>query len=250
MSDVGSIFSESLSWPKCYHAEISGNETQIWMEYIKGASGNNLTIEDLEKAATQWGRLQGRLYQSERLPDVACLGDVDFMEREYVQWNPETVEYRYLHSDKCTLAEHLRRMLIDTQQQAERIFADMKRLPVVLCHRDFWIENVFVSDDKIILIDWDGAGWGYIGEDIASLIADDTDSESIGEYYRRLVPAYCRGLSEYMELSIIDNFHIREMMIIKFGYRFLQKYMFAQSSDIKDQQIKTLQTIFDLPRCP
>jgi len=50
-------------------------------------------------------------------------------------------------------------------------------LPIVLCHRDFWIENIFLSQGKLRLIDWDCVGWGFAGEDIASLIADDKDVE-------------------------------------------------------------------------
>jgi hypothetical protein len=103
-----------------------------------------------------------------------------------------------------------------------------------------------LSNDKIVLIDWDCTGWGYMGEDIASLIADDTDVEYLGEYYRRLLPAYCKGLSEYMDVSTIRNFYIQEMIIIKFGYRILQKYMFSQSSDVKIQQITALQKIYEM----
>ena len=137
-------------------------------------------------------------------------------------------------------------MLIDTQQQAETVFAKIKRLPVVLCHKDFWIENIFLSDGEIILIDWDGAGWGYLGEDIASLIVDDTDVELLDEYYRRLIPAYYKGLSENMDVSMIECQYIREMIIIKFGYRFLQKFMFAGSSDVKNKQITALQKIYEM----
>jgi len=247
VSDFNTIFSNSFRWPDCYHVEITDNETHIWMEYIDGISGNDLTIEILEHMAAELGRFQGRLYQRpEFLRNIPCLGDAGFMEREYGQWKPETVEYRYLYSDECTVPEHLRRMLIDTQQQAKTIFTNMKRLPVVLCHRDFWIENIFLSDRKIILIDWDCAGWGFMGEDIASLIVDDTDIEYLDEYYRRLIPAYYKGISEYMDAPTIENLYIREMIIIKFGYRILQKYMFSQSSDIKNQQINALQKIYEM----
>ncbi len=66
-------------------------------------------------------------------------------------------------------------------------------MPVVLCHRDLWIENIFLSDGRIRLIDCDCTGWSFIGEDIASLIADYTDVEDLDEYFRKLVPAYLKG---------------------------------------------------------
>lgn len=85
-----------------------------------------------------------------------------------------------------------------------------------------------------------------MGEDIASLIVDDTDIEYLDEYYRRLIPVYYKGISEYMDAPPIENLYIRKMIIIKFGYRILQEYMFSQSSDIKSQQINALQKIYEM----
>jgi hypothetical protein len=246
-SDFADLFTGSLRWPKCCHAEINDDEFALWIEYIDGISGNGLTIETLEYAATELGRFQGRVFkQQDIMENIKCMSMVDTIIKDYGQWKPETVEYQYLYSNECTLPEHLRRMLIDTQRQAETVFAKIKRLPVVLCHKDFWIENIFLSDQEIILIDWDGTGWGYLGEDIASLIVDDTDVELLDEYYRRLIPAYYKGLSESMDVSTIESHYIREMIIIKFGYRFLQKFMFAGSSDVKNRQITALQKIYEM----
>lgn len=280
MSDFSTIFSDSFRWPECYHTEMNGDEIQIWMEYIDGISGKALTIETFEYVAEELGRFQGGLYrQAEHLRNIPCLGDVGFLEREFNQWHTQTFtydflvsgpcrmpdflkqmlkdgeiqiyngksfEYGYLRSRGCDMPEHLKQMLIDADDRREQIFLNLKSLPVVLCHRDFWIENIFLSGDKIILIDWDGAGWGFMGEDIASLIVDDMDVECLDEYYRSLIPAYYRGLSEYMDISTVENFYVREMIIIKFGYRILQEYMFSQSSDVKNQQITALQKIYDM----
>jgi hypothetical protein len=47
--------------------------------------------------------------------------------------------------------------------------------------------QIYSSDDKIALIDWDTAGWGYMGEGIASLIADESDVNYMTEYYNRCI---------------------------------------------------------------
>ncbi len=249
ISDFKDAFTDSLCWPECYHAEMNNDEIQIWMEYIDGISGKDLDIEALEQAAEALGHFQGKIYQQhETLKNITCLGDTGFMEREFGQWKPETAEYRYLHSDECTLPEHLRRMLVDTQRQAEMIFSNISCLPVVLCHRDLWIENIFITDARIFLIDWDCTGWGFMGEDIASLIADDFDYDNLDEYYRRFIPAYIRGISEYIDVSAIEDFYIWEMIVIKFGYRFLQGFMFSQSSDVKEQQINALQKLYEIKK--
>lgn len=280
LSKFGQFFNESLRWPECYHAELNGSETQIWLEYIDGISGRNLKVEMLEQVALELGRFQGRLYQQPKfLRNITCLGDTEFLKRDFEQWHtqkftaefliseqcrlPEflkqmlknrevhlygskSFEYSFLRSEKCELPEHLKKMLIDVDERKEVIFKNIQSLPVVLCHRDFWLENIFVSNGKTILIDWDGGGWGFAGEDIASLIVDETDVRYLDEYYRKFVPIYCRGLSEYIDISEIGDFYIWEMIIIKFGYRLVREYIFAQSSDVKEQQITALQKIYEM----
>lgn len=63
-SNIGALFSESFRWPECYHVEMNEeeNETQIWMEYIEGISGLDLTSDMYECAAEELGRFQGKLY--------------------------------------------------------------------------------------------------------------------------------------------------------------------------------------------
>ena len=137
-------------------------------------------------------------------------------------------------------------MLIDIDNRARELFEAIENLPVVLCHRDLWLENIFYSDGRVTLIDWDTAGWGYMGEDIASLIADDTDAGALCEYYRRLPPAYLRGISEYISLPQANECYIREMILIKFGYRFIYQYMKSETPEAKEFQIKALQQIYDM----
>ena len=201
----------------------------------------------LEQAALELGRFQGRVQKCPELPACAgCLSDVGTMERDFSQWKPETVEYQYLRYEKNEIPEHLRMMLLDAQRRADETFAKIKQLPVVLCHKDFWIENIFFADGKLILIDWDGAGFGYMGEDIASLIVDDTDHENWHEYYRRFTAAYQKGLAEHMDISAIDNLFMWEMIIMKFGYRMLQNHMFAKTEDQRKSAIEKLQKIYEM----
>ena len=217
---------------------------------------------------------------SEILQEITCLGDTGFMEREFEQWHtqmfthefliseecrlPESLkqmitthkvrlfdgksfEYSFLRSEACdTIPEHLREMLIDVDDRKGTLFDDIKSTPIVLCHKDFWIENLFEINGEFRLIDWDCAGWGYMGEDIASLIADETEPTHMETYFHRLVPAYFRGIGEYMDISFTRNSHVREMILIKFGYRILQEYIFSESSDVKGRQIKALQAIFNM----
>ncbi len=246
-SELGKVFTDSFRWPECYFLEIKDEEIQIWMEYIDGISGLDLTGEMYERAAEEIGRFQGRLYaeQPTFFRNLNNLSSVDYAKNYYLHYRSWEVVYNYIRSDECDIPRHLCKMLIDLDENADEIFSRIEKLPKVLCHRDFWVANIFYSDDKIRIIDWDTAGWGYLGEDLASLIADEADVEYMTDYYHRCIPAYYKGFSEYADLSHITDPCIREIILIMFGYRLIEWYMFAESSDAKTQHLKTLQKIYE-----
>jgi Ser/Thr protein kinase RdoA (MazF antagonist) len=258
-SDFGTLFTDSLRWPYCYHAAINREETetQLWLEYIDGISGNDLTVDMLEKAAEEIGRFHGRLY---RLPEISkpeILKNINFFSmskgQKYYYFSCRERVAGYIRSDDCPIPKHLRQLLIDIADDAEKIFIEIEKFPTVLSHRDFWLENIFYIDGTIRLIDWDSTGWGYMTEDITQLIVGDSDTrraEDIEEYYRRLIPAYIKGFSEYVDITEFSNLYIWELMIIKFtGYRLIYWYMLAESEEIKTQQIAVLQKIYEMGKC-
>jgi hypothetical protein len=206
-SDFGSVFNDCLRWPDCYHAEISEEETetQIWMEYIDGVTGFCLTGEMYEHAAFELGRWQGKLYaeQPSILQSLTNLSKLEFMKNFYLHYRSWHVVYDYIRCDECEIPKHLCKMLIEIDENEDELWKRVVKLPIVLCHRDFWITNIFYKDSKIVFIDWDTSGWGYMGEDIASLIADEADVENMVENYKRCVSAYYRGFSEYADTSHI-----------------------------------------------
>ena len=200
-SDFGKLFNGNLRWPECYHAEINDDETQIWMEYIDGVSGRELTVEMLEQAAFELGRFQSRV----SIPNQPYFTQLEWTKHYYTEYRAQTKEYAYLRSDECKLPEHLRQMLINIEYSA------VEHLPIVFCHRDFWHENIIYSGGKIRLIDWDCAGWGLLGEDIIQLVTDEVDPNHLEEYFRRFVPAYLKGFG-------IDNIDLWKMLVVKHGY--------------------------------
>lgn len=247
-SDFKKVFLDSFRWPECYHAEINGDEIQLWMEYIDGVSGLNLTKEMYEHIAEELGRFQGKLY-TERpsvLQNLPNLSKVEFTKNNYQRYRSWNVLYDYIRSDDCEIPKHLCKMLIDIDNDVDEIFSRIEKLPIVLCHRDFWVANIFYSDSKIVLIDWDTAGWGYMGEDIASLITDEADVCQMIEYYQKCIPAYYRGFSEYADVSYISDHCIYELILAMFGYRLVEWYKFAKSSEDKSMHLNTLQKIHEM----
>ncbi|WP_144509785.1 aminoglycoside phosphotransferase family protein [Bacillus sp. FJAT-22090] len=247
-SDFKQVFFHSFRSPKCYHAEINDDEIQLWMEYIDGVSGLNLTTEMYERIAEELGRFQGKLY-TERpsvLKNLSNLSKVEFTKNNYLHYRSWNVLYDYIRSDDCEIPKHLCKMLIDLDNDEDEIFSRIEKLPIVLCHRDFWVANIFYSDSKIILIDWDTSGWGYMGEDIASLITDEADVCHMIEYYQKCIPAYYRGFSEYADVSHISDYCIYELILVMFGYRLVEWYKFAKSPEDKSIHLNTLQKIYEM----
>ena len=99
---------------------------------------------------------------------------------------------------------------------------------MVVTHRDFWVANLLVNDD-VWAIDWDTTGWGYLGEDLASLLVDEADVEHLEENYRRCIPAYYRGLGAIGE-GIADH-AIREHILMMFGYRLVEWFLDASGAE-------------------
>ncbi len=280
VSDFGKILTGPLHGPELYHAGISGDEVRLWMEYITGLSGSSLGIGDLEHAACELGRFQGRYYgHPEIFGKTKYLSRLDTLEKNFGQWHTQTYSYEFLVSEKsrlpefmkkmllngeiklcrgksfeygclrsggCGLPLHLKKMIADTDGHREEIFASFRILPAVFCHRDFWTENIFLSDGKIRLIDWDCAGIGYAGEDIASLAFDEIGTEDLLIYFRRLTAAYTGTLSEYMPLPPRFGRFISKMILILFGYRTVRSYMFAGSPEEKEETVRRLQMICEM----
>ncbi len=247
-SNLDTLFSDSLRWPKCYYAELSEDETQIWMEYIEGVSGLKLTGDMYEQVAEELGRFQGRLYaqQPEFLNTVTNLSKKEYSKNFYLHYRSWNEVYDYIRAEDCEIPRYLCEMLIDVDERSDEIWANIEQLPVVLCHRDFWVANIFYADQNIRLIDWDTAGWGYMGEDIASLIADEADVAHMAEYYGRCVKAYYKGFSEYVGISNIKYHLVKELILFMFGYRLVEWYKFAKTSEERALQIETLHKIYEM----
>lgn len=249
-SDLGSTFSDAFRWPTCYHAEINAeeNECQLWLEYIDGVTGLDMTGDMYEQAALELGRYQGKLYaeQPAVLQSLTNLSHADFLKNKYLHYRSWPVVYDYIRSVDCEFPQHLRQMLIDIDEHADEILARIDKLPLVLCHRDFWVTNLIFIDGKVRIIDWDTCGWGCMGEDLASLIADETDIDRMVEYYHRCVPAYYKGFSEYADVSPIANHCVHELILLAFGYRLVEWYLHAEDADEKTKHVHTLQKIYEM----
>jgi thiamine kinase-like enzyme len=259
-SGLDKLLCGDLHIPACYFAEINEDEISLFIEYVKGVSGADLSIENLEEIAFKWGVFQGKhSYQNDKLRSFSFINDSGYLEREFNAWHTQSFTYDYLITDECPIPEHLKQklksgevklipgksfeyaclrsdcfcipehikeMLTDIDERRSEIFAELKTYPTVLCHGDFWCENIFYKEGNISLIDWDTLHFGFPGEDIACLIVDGMSVERFEENIRRIIPAYIKGLTESGFVYLPSEKLILTMSLIKFGYRMLQEHIF------------------------
>lgn len=177
---------------------------------------------------------------------MSNLSALDYAKNFYQHYRSWDQVYDYIRSTECEIPEHLCYMLIDIDQRSDEIFNRIEKLPVVLCHRDYWVTNIFYQEEGICAIDWDTAGWGYLGEDMASLIADEADVAHMVEYYHRCVPAYYRGFSESVGTARLEDHCVWELILIMFGYRLVEWYRFSESLEEKALHLETLEKIYKM----
>ncbi|MEO3946166.1 aminoglycoside phosphotransferase family protein [Gorillibacterium sp. CAU 1737] len=249
-SDLESTFLDDLRWPTCYHAEMNEEETEfhLWLEYVDGVSSLALTGDMYEQAALELGRYQGKLFaeQPPVLQSLTNLSYADLMKKTYLHYRSWPLVYNYIRSEDCEIPKHLRDMLIAIDENSDEIFSRIEQLPLVLCHRDFWVANLIHTSGKIVVLDWDTSGWGYLGEDLASLIADETGVDLMVDYYHRCVPAYYKGFSEYADVPPVEEHCVYEMILIVFGYRLVESYLHAEDEVEKKNALRTLQQVYEM----
>ena len=254
-SNLGATFFDSFRWPECYYSELRDDTIELWIEFIDGISGLDLTGDIYEQAAEELGRWQGKLYAEQpiTLRSLTNLSSTSFMKTFYLHYRSWNIVYDYVRSNDSELPKHICEMLIEIDEKSDEIFNRIEKLPVVLCHRDFWVANIFHKDGSIRLIDWDTAGWGYLGEDMASLIADEADVPHMAEYYQKCVPAYYKGFSEYADISYITDNCVYELILLMFGYRLVEWFINVgagnkpqETDDERALYLNTLQKIFEM----
>ena len=251
-SSLADYFPAEFRWPKCYDASINEQENEICliMEYIDGPCGKELDRFALEKAARNLGMFHGKTHMNKEAlsKELTNLSSNDYMKNFYHRYRSWPVVFDAIRNAECQIPRPLCEMLIEFDHKSQTFFEHIASLPVVLCHRDYWIANIFLREGKIFAIDWDTAGWGYLGEDIASLIADEADVDHMAENFDLIVSSYLEGFTHYVPLESFDPAIIIDMILAMYGYRIVEWYLFAETDEQKHLQIQALKQIAEIKK--
>jgi len=75
---------------------------------------------------------------------------------------------------------------------------------------------------------------------------NEIDFGHFEEYCQKLIPAYFSGISKYLDISNVSYRLICEIILIKFGYRFVQGFMYAEDDEGREEAIYALQKILEM----
>ena len=173
-----------LAAPRCLGVtRFPDDQPWMWLEDVDAQPSLEWPVGRFALAGHHLGAMQGAFLAGRPLPPEPWL--------DTSGWLPEKLAAGAARVPKIleSLANHpLTRRLYDSEladplgrvwAEREAIFAALERMPKSLCHHDFCYGNLLArslpdGSDQTVVLDWQYAGYGQIGSDIAGLIADSS----------------------------------------------------------------------------
>jgi hypothetical protein len=150
----------------------------LWFDDARGVRGTEWAPERYAAAARSLGFAQAQL-----VPDEPWLSR-GFL-RDYAAWRRSAAwrqgDWSGLDDDaawaqplvRAHFPPELRVELVRLHADREWLVRVSESLPRTLCHLDVWPENLFApNEEETMLVDWEFAGDGALGEDIGNLVPE------------------------------------------------------------------------------
>lgn len=238
---------DCIKIPKCYLLEEDEDITYMWMQYVTGLIGcDQLHSDELSLAAERLGFFQA-YYHLNGDKNLPYIRSYPALESSFDLWYGKIPNR--LKENISGFPDALREILRQYAEKAEdaRYSDSLKSLPVTLCHGDVHHDNIFLSETDhgyfdVYLIDWDSAGFGYMGEDAVDVLMEafiysDRDVSLIHDFRKIIIQSYCSGAKKGgVELDLPDSL-VREIFVYAWGFRIAALYLYYGSvNDTKAQQ--------------
>lgn len=253
---------QELKLPQCYLLEESTDVTRIWMAYVNGLTGNKaLNVAELAEAAYQLGVFQAK-YHLQGEMNLPYIRSFPAVHSSFDLWWGYTENL--LSMPIKGFPEELRTVLNHYAAHSKEILDTFDVLPRTLCqgdvHHDNLIFNHSLGETSIYLIDWDSAGYGYMGEDAVDLLMEafiysDREPSLLREYRHKIIDSYCRGVRMQGARRTVTgedekiralNFHmsetlIREIFVLSWGFRIVNRYVYHEDAAEKRRCLEILE---------
>lgn len=178
----------------------------LWLEDVEGRPGAGWSLDRFGDAAERLGRAQGAIARR-GVPDRPWLSRA-FL-RDYLDEHARRTRFDVLDSEaawstpliSAVVPPGLREELVRLHADRSRFLAWLDAAPRTLSHLDVWPNNLFATDEDVVLVDWAFAGVGALGEDVGNLVPDSVfdllhPASILPDLDRVVFGAYLRGLRD------------------------------------------------------
>lgn len=240
----------SIKLPRCFMLEFEGETTHIWMEDIKGATGNKqLHAAELALAAQKLGEFQAD-FSINGKKDLPYLREYPAVRSSFdLWWNRMK---GFLGESIDGFPDELRVTLLDFSERAEGLLHSFEAPPLTLCQGDVHHDNLIFRETAngtdIYLIDWDCAGYGFMGEDAIDVLMEafvysDRDVSLLAGFKQLIVEGYCKGVrSQGLDFDLDDKL-VRNIFALAWGFRIADLYLYYKDEYSKRRCVEILQTM-------
>lgn len=96
--------------------------------------------------------------------------------------------------------------------------------PVTLTHNDLHAENILVSPDRLVFVDWQNASWGTPAYDVANLVAGCAKPD-VQRHHRREVLAHYAEALRAQGGPALPNFETQVATASKLLFAWMLRYL-------------------------
>jgi hypothetical protein len=222
-SDLLADLSGHFSAPRCFGViEYPDQEYWIWLEGITDAIGELWPLEQYGIAARHLGQFNAAYLLGRPLPTYSWLteGRVNnwLAAGEAVLRDLDSIVQNAQKSHWLTARDVYR--ILNLWADRQRLTTALARLPRTFCHHDAFRRNLFTQKDAAALehtvaIDWQVAGIGAVGEEIAPLI-------SVSLQFMHVEMKHAKDLEEVVFAGYVEGLRDAgcqvDARLVRFGY--------------------------------
>lgn len=239
-------FPGPIKLPRCLLLEEEDGLTRIWMEYVEGATGTRLQIDELALAAERLGSFQGAFHLKGR-KDWAVPRGYPAVRSSYDLY--QIILAGRLREPIAGFPDALRHILNGYADRAADLMDAFDALPLTLCQGDVHQDNIILREEAngtaVYLIDWDCAGYGRMGEDAVDMLMEafvysDREVSLLPAYRRRIIDSYCAGARTQGADFELNDSRVRELSALAWGFRVANRYLEAGDEGTRRRCVEIL----------
>lgn len=241
---------QTIRLPQCYHLEEDMEQVRIYMEFIEGKTGNTqLHADELALAARRLGAMQADFHLHGK-KDHSCLRSFPAVNSSFDLWFGRMGPL--LQNPIEGFPETLRYTLNQTAERAPQLLHSFQNLPRTLCQGDVHHDNLILQDGsrgtEVYLIDWDSAGYGFMGEDAVDVLMEafvysDREVSLFPLYRQTILDSYCAGVQSGGVGFAISDALFRDLAALSWGFRIADLFLYYQDDPSKNRCIEILETM-------